>query len=120
MRTASFTLEDFQNQLQMVKRMGPLNQLLEMIPGMGSAMRQQDVQVDEKEFRRIEAIISSMTVEEKRRPEIIRGSRRKRIAAGSGTTVADVNALLAQFSQMNKMMKQLSSGKMPKLPGMFG
>ena len=119
MRTASFTLEDFQNQLQMIKRMGPLNQLLDLIPGMGSAMREQEVQVDDRELKRIEAMIQSMTVQERRRPEIIKGSRRRRIAAGSGTTVADVNALLGQFNQMNKMMRQLSSGKMPKLPGMF-
>lgn len=120
MRTATFSLEDFYNQLQNLKSMGPLTQLLDLIPGMGSAMRQQDVQVDEREMKRIEAMIQSMTIEERQRPEIIRGSRRRRIAAGSGTTVADVNALLSQFSQMQKMMKQLTSGKGPKLPGLFG
>ncbi len=121
LRTASFTLEDFYNQLQMVKNMGPLQQLMEMIPGMGSAMRQQNVEVDEREMVHIEAIIQSMTPYERQHPEIIRGSRRRRIAAGSGTSVADVNALLHQFNQFQKMMKQLSSGKrMPKIPGLFG
>ncbi len=119
MRTATFSLQDFYNQLQMVKSMGPLDELLGMIPGMGSAMRQQDVKVDDRQLKRIEAMIQSMTPQERDHPEIIRNSRRKRIALGSGTTVADVNALLAQFSQMQKMMKQLSTGKMPKLPGMF-
>ncbi|MDQ3855849.1 MAG: signal recognition particle protein [Chloroflexota bacterium] len=118
MRTATFTLEDFYNQLQQIKRMGPLTQLLEMIPGMGSAIRQNDVQIDERELKRVEAMIQSMTPDERHHPEIIRGSRRKRIAAGSGTTVSDVNALLSQFSQMQKMMKQLTSGK-GKLPRLF-
>jgi signal recognition particle subunit SRP54 len=122
MRTATFTLEDFYNQLQTIKSMGPLNQLLDMIPGMGSAMRSQDVQVDEREMKRIEAIIQSMTLDERQHPEILKGNgrRRKRVAAGSGTTVADVNALLSQFGQMQKMMKQLSSGKKPRIPGLFG
>lgn len=120
MRTATFSLEDFYNQLQSLKSMGPLTQLLDMIPGMGSAMRQQDVQVDDRELKRIEAMIQSMTVQERQHPEIIRGSRRRRIANGSGTTVADVNALLSQFSQMQKMMKQITSGKMPRIPGLFG
>jgi signal recognition particle subunit SRP54 len=122
MRTATFTLEDFQNQLNMVKKMGPLNQLLDMIPGMGSAMRQQDVQVDERELKRVEAIIQSMTPDERQHPEIVRGSRRRRVARGSGVQVADVNALLSQFSQMQKLMKQVANGKPPKggFPGMFG
>lgn len=121
LRTASFTLEDFYNQLQMVKRMGPLQQLMEMIPGMGNAMREQDVKLDDREMKRVEAIIQSMTLQERHHPEIIRASRRRRIAMGSGTSVNDVNALLGQFNQMQKMMKQMSSGKrMPKIPGMFG
>lgn len=121
MRTATFTLEDFYNQLQTIKSMGPLQQLVDMIPGMGSAMRGQDVQVDDREMKRIEAIIQSMTVAERQRPDLLKnGKRRKRIAAGSGTSVADVNALLSQFNQMQKMMKQLTSGKMPRIPGLFG
>ncbi len=121
MRTATFTLEDFYTQLQTIKSMGPLNQLLDMIPGVGSAMRSQDVKVDDREMKRIEAIIQSMTPDERQHPEILKnGRRRKRVAAGSGTSVADVNALLSQFSQMQKMMKQLTSGKKPRLPGLFG
>ncbi|MDP9381317.1 MAG: signal recognition particle protein [Chloroflexota bacterium] len=124
MRTATFTLEDFYTQLQTIKSMGPLSQLLDMIPGMGSAMRNQDVQVDEREMKRIEAIIQSMTPDERQHPEILKnGRRRKRVAAGSGTSVADVNALLSQFNQMQKMMKQLtaggSRGKLPRIPGLF-
>ncbi len=120
MRTATFTLEDFYEQLQTMKRMGPLSQLLEMLPGVGSAIRRQDIQIDDRELKKVEAIILSMTPEERQHPEIIKGSRRRRIAAGSGTTVADVNALLNQFNQMQKMMKQITSGRIPKLPGLFG
>lgn len=119
MRTATFTLEDFYNQLQTVKSMGPLQQLMEMLPGMGGAMRGQNMQIDEKQLKRVEAMIQSMTPDERRHPAIIGGSRRKRIARGSGVTVGDVNALLNQFAQMQKLMKQLTSGKMPKLKGMF-
>ncbi|MEJ7653395.1 MAG: signal recognition particle protein [Chloroflexia bacterium] len=118
MRTATFSLEDFYNQLQQIKSMGPLSQLLEMLPGMGSAMRGQDVKVDDRELARIEAMIQSMTPHERQNPDVIRGSRRRRIARGSGTTVSDVNALLSQFSQMQKMMKQMTSGK-GKLPKFF-
>lgn len=103
----TFNLEDFLNQLQQIKRMGPLSQILEMIPGIGQAVRQQQVQIGDDEFKHIEAIIHSMTLEERRYPEIIKPSRRKRIAAGSGTTQAEVNQLLAQFKQMQKMMDQI-------------
>jgi len=107
MLTGSFNLEDFLNQLQQIKRMGPLSQILEMIPGIGQAVRQQNVQIGDDEFKHIEAMIHSMTLEERRHPEIIKPSRRKRIAAGSGTTQADVNQLLNQFKQMQKMMDQI-------------
>ncbi|HUZ02391.1 MAG TPA: signal recognition particle protein [Thermomicrobiaceae bacterium] len=103
----SFNLEDFLNQLQQIKKMGPLTQLLEMIPGIGQALRQQEVQISDDEFKHIEAMIYSMTPEERRRPEIIKPSRRKRIAAGSGTQQSDVNQLLQQFKQMQKMMSQI-------------
>ena len=93
-------------QLQQVRSMGPLDQLLEMIPGM-NAKALKDMQVDEKEFNRLEAIINSMTMKERTSPKIINSSRKKRIARGSGTTVQDVNQLLMQFKQMQKMMKQL-------------
>lgn len=121
LRTATFTLEDFYDQMQMIKRMGPLQQIMDMIPGMGNAMRQQDVKLDDREMKRVEAMIQSMTLQERQHPEIIKGSRRRRIAAGSGTSVSDVNALLNQFSQMQKMMKQMTSGKRPpRIPGMPG
>ena len=108
MRDQTFTLEDFLEQLHQLKKMGNLDQLIGMIPGAGSL---KDVQVDEKQMKRIEAIILSMTKKERTYPDIINGSRRKRIAKGSGTTVEDVNKLLKQFDQMKKMMKQLTGGK---------
>ena len=108
MRDQTFTLEDFLEQLHQLKKMGNLDQLIGMIPGAGSL---KDVQVDEKQMKRIEAIILSMTKKERTYPDIINGSRRKRIAKGSGTSVEDVNKLLKQFDQMKKMMKQLTGGK---------
>ncbi len=110
LRTASFDLEDFLNQLQQVKKLGPLEQVLGMIPGLGQAMRQQDLQVREDDLSHIEAIIRSMTPKERHRPDIIDSSRRRRIARGSGSTVQDVNALLNQFKQMQKMMKMMTGG----------
>ena len=92
--------------------MGPLGNLMKMVPGMGKAMQGMG-QVDERELDRLEAIIQSMTLYERAHPSEINGSRRKRIATGSGTTVQAVNRLVKQFGQMNKMMKQLSEGKMP-------
>src|SRR6266550_1444540 len=111
-RKQQFTLEDFLNQMKQVRRMGPLGNLMRMMPGMGKAMRGMG-QVDERELDRIEAIILSMTPFERAHPTEINGSRRKRIATGSGTTVQAVNRLVKQFGQMNKLMKQLSEGKMP-------
>ncbi|MEA2575189.1 MAG: signal recognition particle subunit [Chloroflexia bacterium] len=110
LRTATFNLEDFLNQLQQVKRLGPLEQVLGMIPGLGQAMRQQQVQVKEDDLKHIEAIIRSMTPKERQNPDVIDSSRRRRIARGSGTTVQDVNALINQFRQMQKMMKSLTGG----------
>ncbi|GFR37760.1 signal recognition particle protein [Insulibacter thermoxylanivorax] len=109
MRRAEFTLEDFQEQLEQIKKLGPLDQLLDMLPGIGKAKGLKDLKVDEKQMARTEAIIKSMTPEERRRPEIINASRRKRIAKGSGTTLQDVNRLLKQFEDMRKMMKQFSN-----------
>lgn len=103
----SFDFEDFLNQLQQIKRMGPLTQLLEMIPGVGQALRQQQVQISDDEFKHIEAIIFSMTPEERHNPDILKPSRRRRIAAGSGTSLAEVNQLVNQFKQMQKMMAQI-------------
>jgi len=106
LRKNRFTLEDFLDQLQSLKKMGPLDQLVGMIPGMGDKISASDV--DESQMKRVEAIIQSMTPEERHNPDIINGSRRRRIAAGSGSTVQDVNRLLKQFVQMKKMVKQFS------------
>jgi signal recognition particle subunit SRP54 len=113
LRKAEFTLEDFLSQLKQIRRMGPLQSLLGMMPGIGPQLR--GMKVDEREMDRIEAIILSMTPEERRRPELIKGSRRLRIARGSGTSVQAVNQLVKQFGQMRKLMKQLGQGRMPDI-----
>jgi len=107
-----FTFEDFLEQMQQVKKMGPISGLIGMLPGVPKELRNQEI--DDKELSRVEAMITSMTLEERRRPEIIDGSRRQRIANGSGSNVAEVNALLEQFRQMQKMMKSFGLG--PKKP----
>lgn len=117
LKDAEFTLEDFQDQLSQMKEMGPIDQLIGMIPGMGNIKQLQNLDVDESHFKKIEAIIQSMTPEERRRPEIIGGSRRKRIAAGSGTRIQDVNRLLKQFSQTKQMLKQFSGNPKGKPKG---
>ena len=114
LRKNEFTLEDFLNQLKQIRKMGPLTSLLGMIPGF-AGQQLKGLKVDEKEMDRIEAIILSMTPQERRRPELIKGSRRLRIAKGSGVSVQQVNQLVKQFAQMRKMMKGLSSGKMPDM-----
>jgi signal recognition particle subunit SRP54 len=113
LRKGQFTFEDFLDQMKMMRRMGPLSSLLGMIPGVGAQLR--GVKIDDRELDRVEAIILSMTPEERRRPELIKGSRRRRIAQGSGTTVQQVNGLVKQFGQMQKVMKQLGKGRMPDL-----
>lgn len=119
-RKSELDLEDFLDQLQQMKKLGSFTDILKMIPGMNSkAMK--DVQVDDKEFGRLEAIIQSMTPKERRNPNILNANRRKRIASGSGTTVADVNKLIKQFEQMKKMMKQFGGmGKNSKRGGFGG
>ncbi len=122
---AHFTFEDFYSQLQQVKKMGPLGDLLKMIPGLGGIAKQLPEGPEaERQMSKIEAIISSMTKAERADPALINGSRRRRIAAGSGTTVSDVNQLVKQFAEMRKMMKQMGSmaksGRLPRLPGMPG
>jgi signal recognition particle subunit SRP54 len=107
MEQRGLTLDDFLDQLQQIKKMGSLDQLMDMIPGMNAIPG--DLQVDEEQFKRSEAIIRSMTVHERHNPRIIKGSRRMRIARGSGTNVQDVNRLLKQFSQMNRMVRQLTA-----------
>ncbi len=120
-RKQQFTLEDFLQQMRQVRRMGPLTNLLGMMPGMGGALKElRNVNLDERELDRVEAIILSMTPAERARPDIINGSRRKRIAQGSGTTVQAVNQLTKQFGQMRKMMKQLAEGKMPSPEQLMG
>jgi signal recognition particle subunit SRP54 len=115
-RKQQFTLDDFLKQMKQVRRMGPLTNILGMMPGMGGAMKElRKADVDERELDRLEAIILSMTPAERADPSIINGSRRKRIAMGSGTTVQAVNQLTKQFAQMRKMMKQLAEGKMPSM-----
>ncbi len=109
-RKNEFNLQDFLEQLKVIKRMGSLKDLLGMIPGMDSAMR--NVQVDDKAFSKVEAIIFSMTKDERSNPKIINGSRRRRIAIGSGSSIQDVNRLLKQFEDMQKMMKMMTKGNM--------
>ena len=106
LRKQEFTFEDFLDQLKQVKKMGPLESLLELIPGVGGKLK--GLPIDDKALLRIEAIINSMTKQERRNPSIINGSRRKRIARGSGTSVQDINVLLKQFAQMQKMVKKFS------------
>ena len=108
-RRDEFTLEDFRDQLRTIKKMGPLESILGMIPGMGNIKQLADNKPDERQLNRIEAIIGSMTPHERRRHDVINGSRRKRIARGSGTSVEEVNRLLKQFVQMRKMLKQLGA-----------
>lgn len=108
----AFTLEDFLSQLRQIKKMGSLEGLLDMIPGMSQLKRKKDLQVDDKDLGRVEAIISSMTPRERANHQLINGSRRRRIARGSGTSVQEVNRLLKQYLQARKMMKQLTRGPM--------
>ncbi len=122
--TQSFTFDDFIEQLQAVKKMGPLDELLKMLPGAGKIKGLENAKVDEKQMGRIEAIIYSMTPAEKTNPEIINSSRKKRIATGSGTSIQEINRLLKQFEEMKKMMKQMTGmaqgkgKKKMKMPGL--
>src|SRR5215210_1541994 len=117
-RKEQFTLDDFLDQLQQIRRMGPLTSLLKMMPGVGQQLGQIDL--DERELDRLQAIIQSMTPAERANPQMIDGSRRRRIAHGSGTTVQAVGQLVKQFGQMKKLMRQLSRGKMPDLQQLAG
>jgi len=114
LRRNEFGLDDFLDQLKMVRKMGPLTSILGMIPGF-AGHQLQNMKVDERELDRIQAIVLSMTAEERRKPELINGSRRLRIARGSGTNVQQVNKLVKQFGQMRKMMRQVGNGKMPDI-----
>jgi signal recognition particle subunit SRP54 len=120
LRKATFTFDDFLDQIQQVRKMGSISSVLSMIPGIPSN-KLKGLQVDDKAFDKIQAVIFSMTPEERSRPDLINGSRRRRIAAGSGTDIHTINQLLTQFKQVQKMMKQLGSGRVPKNPfQMFG
>jgi signal recognition particle subunit SRP54 len=116
LRTGEFTFDDFLASYRMLRRMGPLQGVLKLVPGVGKQL--QGLDVDERQLARVEAIVLSMTPQERRMPHIISMPRRRRIAAGSGTTIDEVNKLMAARKQMAKMMKQMGKGKMPALPGM--
>ena len=121
LRRAEFTLEDFRDQLRQLKKMGPLDQVLEMIPGIAPEVRGQAV--DERKLKRLEAIIDSMTSKERRRPDLLDGRRRKRVARGSGTSVQEINQLLRQYAEMRRLMKAMKGGEkeaMRKLAARFG
>jgi signal recognition particle subunit SRP54 len=118
MMSGTFTLDDFMSQLNQVRKMGSLGGLMKLMPGVTKEMRSAANNVDDGELNKVEAIIRSMTPKERRNPVIIDGSRRTRIAKGSGTSVNAVNQLLKQFGEMRKMMKQMSGGSMPNVPGM--
>jgi signal recognition particle subunit SRP54 len=114
-RKQEFGLDDFLDQMKQIRRMGPIGNLLGMLPGFGQLKQLKSAKVDERELDRIQAIVTSMTPAERRNPKLSDGSRRKRIAAGSGTTVQAVNQLVKQFGQMQKMMRALQQGKMPSM-----
>ncbi|HTV72583.1 MAG TPA: signal recognition particle protein [Candidatus Acidoferrales bacterium] len=116
LRKQQFTLEDFLDQLRQVRKMGSMTEIMKMIPGLSKAMP--NVEIDERDLNRVEAIICSMTPRERSHPDVLNASRRRRIALGSGTQVADVNRLVKQFEQSRQMMKQFGGGKRPKLPFM--
>src|SRR3954467_3168996 len=120
LRKNEFTLDDFRKQLKTIRRMGPLESILGMIPGLGDLKQLAENKPDEKQMGRIEAIISSMTPDERRNDKIINGSRRKRIALGSGTSVEEVNRLLKQFTEMRKVLQMIGGGGMPSMKGMKG
>ena len=120
MKKGTLTLEDFLAQYQRVRRMGPLSQLVGLVPGLSAIKNRLSVEdLDESYFARVEAIIYSMTVEERRHPDIIDGSRRRRIAAGSGTTTADINRLLKQYKEAKRIMQQITTGRGAKISPLF-
>ena len=121
MMSGEFTLEDFAEQLSQVRKMGPIGQILEMLPiGMGKMARQVDPRDAEGQLKLTEAIISSMTIKERRNPKVLNASRRRRIAIGSGTQVQDVNRLLKQYRETQRMFKTLKKSGMRGLPNLFG
>lgn len=119
MRSQDFNLEDFLTQMQQVKKMGPVKDLLGMLPGIGGKINMDEIQIDEKIMLHTEAIIQSMTIEERRNPDILNGSRKRRIAKGSGTSIQDINKLLKQFDEMKQMMKMMTNMTKGKRGGGF-
>ena len=120
LRKNQFTLDDFRKQLRTIRKMGPLESILGMLPGLGNLKQLADNKPDEKQLGRVEAIIGSMTPDERRNDKIINGSRRRRIAAGSGTSVEEVNRLLKQFNEMKKVLQMIGQGGLPNMKGMKG
>jgi len=118
-KTATFTLEDFLSQLKEVRKMGPIAQLAEMVPGMSKLAGKVSADEQEAQLKKVESIILSMTPAERQNPDMIGGSRRRRIARGSGTSVQDINALLRQFREMQRMMQMIGRGNFPRIPGLF-
>ena len=114
MRSGEFTFDDFLQSYRMLRRMGPVKGVLKLLPGVGQQLDGLDI--DEKQMARVEAIVLSMTPAERRTPHLINGPRRRRLAAGSGTSIDEVNRLLAARKQMQKLMKQFGKGKLPGLP----
>lgn len=116
-----FTLEDFLKQLQQVKKMGTIGQIMDMLPGMGRLRQQMNIDNEEtqQQMKKVEAIIYSMTPAERRNPKLLNASRKKRVAAGSGTSVQEINSLLKQFREMQRLMRMIGKGHMPKIPGLF-
>ncbi|MGA8181658.1 MAG: signal recognition particle protein, partial [Desulfobacterales bacterium] len=112
LRKNAFTLEDFRDQMIQIRKMGSMSELIKMIPGMNKMKQLKNMEVDDRELVKIEAIINSMTPQERRQHALIKGSRRKRIAKGSGTTVQDINKLLKNYTQVMKMIKKLNQGGM--------
>jgi signal recognition particle subunit SRP54 len=121
LRKHKFDFDDFLEQMQQLRQMGGLSQVLEMVPGMGGMARQSGLEVDDRRLKKIEAIIQSMTAEERQNPHVLNASRRRRIAAGSGTSTQDVNQLVKQFGQMQKMLKAFTGkgGQMGMLKRLF-
>jgi signal recognition particle subunit SRP54 len=119
LRQGEMDLEDFLEQLRQVRKMGPLNELLKMVPGAEKQIKGISGEETEKQLKRVEAMILSMTPEERRDPRILNGSRKRRIARGSGTTVQEINQLLNQYRQMQTLMKRVGKGKMRGLPRLF-
>ena len=118
LRKNEFTLDDLLDQIRQIRKLGSMRSILGMLPGIGKQVR--DAEIDERQLDRVQAIILSMTPKERREPAVIDGSRRKRIAAGSGTSVQQVNQVLQQYRQMRKMMKQFASGGVPAVPAGMG